>query len=163
MLGIMLARHTMVAVSSIAVRIAKPNDLAFVSRDGHVSSEKVERMIADGRVYVATRNGEPVAYARMEYLWSKIPYLALIWVLEQHRRCGVGRALLLRIEQDAQAAGNEYLYSSSQANEPEPQAWHRRMGFAECGFIAGINRDGIGEVFFRKPLGKAASGGYASN
>jgi len=44
------------------------------------------------------------------------------------------------------------LFSSSQANEPEPQAWHRHVGFEECGFIAGINEGGVGEVFFRKVL-----------
>lgn len=45
------------------------------------------------------------------------------------------------------------LYSSSQANEAEPQQWHRHMGFAECGIINGIN-DGIGEVLFVKPLSR---------
>ena len=44
------------------------------------------------------------------------------------------------------------LYSSSQADEPEAQAWHRRMGFEECGIVSGINEGGIGEVFFRRPL-----------
>ena len=44
------------------------------------------------------------------------------------------------------------LYSSSQVDEPPPQAWHRHMGFQECGIIAGINEGGVGEVFFRKAL-----------
>jgi len=39
-------------------------------------------------------------------------------------------------------------------DEPEPQAWHRHMGFVECGIINGINENGIGEVFFRKTPGK---------
>jgi hypothetical protein len=30
--------------------------------------------------------------------------------------------------------------------------WHRKMGFAECGIINGINEAGIGEVFFRLDL-----------
>lgn len=33
------------------------------------------------------------------------------------------------------------------------EAWHRHMGFEECGFITGIN-DGVGELFLRKALGK---------
>ncbi len=57
------------------------------------------------------------------------------------------------------AAKHEFLYSSSQADEPLPQAWHRRMGFAECGLIAGINPGGVGEIFFRKPLGESAVAG----
>ena len=69
----------------------------------------------------------------------------------KYRRQGVGKALLRFIETFLREAGHEALYSSSQADEPEPQAWHRHVGFEECGFIAGIN-DGIGEVFFRKSL-----------
>ena len=76
---------------------------------------------------------------------------ALIQVLPEYRRQGVGKALLRFIEAFLRDAGHEALYSSSQADEPEPQAWHRYMGFEECGFIAGIN-DGVGEVFFRKSL-----------
>ncbi|MFU8827154.1 MAG: hypothetical protein ACNA70_06650 [Brevefilum sp.] len=31
-------------------------------------------------------------------------------------------------------------------------AWHRHMGFAECGVINGLNQGGVGEVIFRKSL-----------
>jgi hypothetical protein len=44
------------------------------------------------------------------------------------------------------------LYSSSQADEQGPQEWHLHMRFEECGLIAGINNDGVGELFFRKRL-----------
>jgi hypothetical protein len=37
-------------------------------------------------------------------------------------------------------------------DESAPQAWHRWMGFEECGFLAGMNEGGVGEVFFRKAL-----------
>jgi N-acetylglutamate synthase-like GNAT family acetyltransferase len=158
-IGIRLSRHDMAPTASIVVRVATLADLPFVSRDSQVPSERVSRMIADGHVYLATWGTEPAGYARIEYLWSKIPYLGLIWVPEQYRRRGVGRSLLAAIERDARAAGHEFFYSSSQTDEPEPQAWHRRMGFTECGFIAGINGDGVGEVFFRKPLGEAEVAG----
>ena len=138
----------------LEVRRALPSDVDIASRDGQLSREQVAALVESGRVYVATRGGERVGYARLEYLWSKIPYLALIFVLEEHRRRGVGRTLLAAIERDAGAEGHTWLYSSSQANEPQPQDWHRRMGFVECGFIAGINPGGVGEVFFRRPIGQ---------
>ena len=64
-----------------------------------------------------------------------------------------GRTLLAHVEAELTSRGHAALYSSSQADEPEPQAWHRRMGFDECGLIAGLNPGGVGEVFFRKTLG----------
>jgi len=60
--------------------------------------------------------------------------------------------LLHFLEEFLRSKGHSVLFSSSQANEPEPQAWYRHMGFEECGFIAGINEEGVGEVFFRKVL-----------
>lgn len=45
--------------------------------------------------------------------------------------------------------GHPWLDGSSQAGEPEPWAWHRHMGFQDCGLIAGINEGGVSELFFR--------------
>lgn len=73
-------------------------------------------------------------------------------MLPEYQRRGVGKALLSYTEEFLREQGHKALYSSSQVDEMEPQAWHRHVGFEECGIIAGINEGGIGEVFFRKPL-----------
>jgi GNAT superfamily N-acetyltransferase len=137
----------------ITVRAATENDLGFVSQDGYLPAPTVRRKVSDGDVYVALRGDEPVGYLRLERLWSRLPYIELIRVLEPHRRAGIGRALLAHAETEAASRGHNALYSSSQADEPEPQAWHRRVGFEECGILAGLNDGGVGEVFFRKSLG----------
>ena len=137
---------------TIDVRRAFPEDLSFVCQDGYLPQDRVARKIADGEVYLARRDGQPVAYLRLEYLWSTEPYIALIRVLEAHRRQGVGRHLLGFVEEELLSAGRSVLLSSSQVDEPEPQAWHRHMGFVECGILAGLNEGGVGEVFFRKEL-----------
>lgn len=136
----------------VTVRPATHADFSFVSQDGYLEERIVRRKIEEGEVFVAHRGGEPVGYLRLERLWSKLPYIELIRVLEPHRRSGVGRALLSFAEATVAAEGHDVLYSSSQADEPAPQAWHRRMGFEECGLLAGVNEGGIGEVFFRKRL-----------
>ena len=144
----------------IAIRFARLDDLDFAYQDGYISTEvlkrKIEAQLALNLdciedVVIAEWNGKRVGYVRLEYLWSIVPYIVLIRVLPDYRRQGVGKALLRFIETFLREAGHEALYSSSQADEPEPQAWHRHAGFEECGFITGIN-DGIGEVFFRKSL-----------
>lgn len=138
------------------VRLATLDDLAFVAQDGYLPEAVVRRKVEDGDVWIASLDGEPVGYLRLEWLWSVVPYVALVRVLALHRRKGVGRALLAAAEAEAARRGQPALYSSSQADEPEPQAWHRHMGFEECGLIAGLNEGGVGEVFFRKAVGDAA-------
>ena len=144
----------------ITIRFARLDDLDFAYQDGYIPAEVLKRKIEAQAalnpdhiedIVIAEWNGRRVGYVRLEYLWSIIPYISLIQVLPEYRRQGVGKALLGFIETFLRDAGHEVLYSSSQADEPEPQAWHRYMGFEECGFVAGIN-DGIGEVFFRKCL-----------
>ena len=134
------------------VRLAVFDDLDFVSQDGYATRRFILRKIEEGEVFVVEKDEEPIGYLRMEYLWCTEPYIALIRILESHRRQGAGRALLDHIVQDLQESGNAVLYSSSQADEPQPQEWHRHMGFEECGIINGINEGGVGEIFFRKTL-----------
>lgn len=133
------------------VRFAAPEDLRFLQQHSQVPARVLGRKVEWQEVFVAEWRGSLIGALHLEHLWSSVPYVALIYVLPEYRRRGVGRALLRFVETHLRGQGHAALYSSSQADEPEPQAWHRRMGFEECGIIAGIN-DGVGELFFRKRL-----------
>ena len=132
------------------VRSAAIEDLAFVSQDGYLPREVVLQKIQHGECFVVLLDGELAGYLRLEFLWSLVPYIALIHVTDTFQKRGCSRKLLDFVILHLQNEGFDVLYSSSQANEPEPQAWHRHMGFEECGMIGGINDGGIGEIFFRK-------------
>ncbi len=135
----------------ISVRFASPADVDFLQPRSHVPAEVLKRKVEWREIIVAESPGGLIGALHLEYLWSSVPYVALIHVLPEHRRRGVGGALLRFAETFLRQQGHDALYSSSQADEPEPQAWHRHAGFEECGIIAGINK-GVGEVFFRKRL-----------
>jgi hypothetical protein len=60
--------------------------------------------------------------------------------------------MLEYLEEALRSSGHSVLFSSSQVDEAEPQTWHRRMGFRECGIINGVNDGGVGEVFFAKDI-----------
>jgi ribosomal protein S18 acetylase RimI-like enzyme len=135
------------------VRFAGPDDLEWcVVNDDHVTEQVVRHKIVNDEIIVAEIDGQLIGYVRLEYLWSTIPYLGVIWVLEDYRHEGIGRRLLDYIIQFLSERGHDVLLSSSTANEPEPQAWHRAMGFKECGILNGINEGGVGEIFFRRDL-----------
>jgi ribosomal protein S18 acetylase RimI-like enzyme len=136
----------------LTVRFATLDDLLFVQQDHYIATDIVRRKIEWREVIVAEISGNLIGYLRLEYLWSVIPYIGLIRVLAEHRGKGVGKAMLRYTEQYLREKGYGALYSSSQVNEEEAQGWHRKVGFKECGMIAGINEGGIGEVFFRKQL-----------
>ena len=137
---------------NLTTRFAVPSDIDFVGQGQYLPPEVVRRKVEWREVVVAEFDGSLAGYLRLEYLWSKVPYVGLIRVSPEHRGRGVGSALLTFVEEAMRAEGHTALYSSAQADEAEPQAWHRHAGFEECGIIAGINEGGIGEVFFRKGL-----------
>lgn len=136
-----------------AVRFATAEDLAqCLAFNPSVHREILRRKIECDEILVAETRGEIVGYLRLEHLWSKMPFIGLIHVQEEHRAAGVGRALLEFLESFLREGGHRVLLSSSMADAAKAQAWHRKRGFEECGFLAGVNAGGIGEVFFRKPL-----------
>lgn len=138
----------------VDVRFAELRDLDFCKRSDYkdVSEDTIGRKIEEKAVMLAEVDGKSVGYLRIEFLWLKIPYIGLICVHANYQRKGIGTAMIRFLEAHLRRCGHKVLYSSSQANEPNPQMWHRRVGFVECGYIAGINDGGIGEIFFRKSL-----------
>jgi GNAT superfamily N-acetyltransferase len=139
-------------MSANRVRFATPGDVTWCVAHDDLPADVLLRKIAVEEILLAERDPGRVGFLRLEYLWSVVPYIGMIRVLEPYRSQGVGRALLVFLEDYLRAHGHTVLLSSSQVNEPLPQAWHRHMGFVECGILTGINEGGVGEVFFRKAL-----------
>ena len=136
---------------AIEVRTANDDDFAWcVHMDAHTPPQAIRRKIRDGEILIAEENGERAGFLRFEYLWSHMPFIAQILVEENRRGRGIGRRMLKAFETRARDAKAPFILSSSMPTEPRAQAWHRKMGFKECGFLAGINDGGIGEVFFIK-------------
>ncbi len=140
-------------MTTIRVRFAAVSDEDVCRRfDKYLPPASLSYKLREQEILLAEEADKPIGYLRLDYLWGKIPFIGLILVRQGHREHGVGRALLPALERYLSEAGHSCLYSSSQADEPAPQSWHRRVGFIECGIIAGMNEGGVGEVFFRKNL-----------
>lgn len=86
---------------------------------------------------------------RYTNLWTTVPFMELIVVHPSRRGKGYSRLLLDFLMQDLRKQGFVALLSSSQTDEPAPQAWHQKMGFASNGIIENIADEGIGELVYR--------------
>ena len=137
----------------VVVRLAGPEDLEWcVVEDDHVTEQVIRHKIINDEIIIAEVDGRPIGYLRLEYLWSRVPYIGVVFVDDDYRKEGIGRKILTFLEDNLRSRGHDRLFSSSTVNEPEPQAWHRAVGFVESGMINEIGDDGIGEIFFRKSL-----------
>jgi N-acetylglutamate synthase-like GNAT family acetyltransferase len=140
-------------MSQVRVRLAAADDIGwYQTEDRTIPADAVRRKVEAQEVFVAEIDGRRAGHLRLDFLWSKFPFIALIRVVPESRRQGVGQSLFEFVAAWLRENGHDTLYSSSQVNEPEAQAWHRRLGFEECGILDGVNPGGIGEVFFHKRL-----------
>ena len=138
---------------SITVRFATKADLtALLAFDHGTRSEVLESKIELYEMIVAERLGEIIGYLKLEYIWSKIPYISLIILKQTFRGKGIGTLMLNYLVDFLKMNGYTTLLSSSQVDEASPQNWHRKKGFSECGILNGINEGGVGEVFFKMVL-----------
>ena len=75
-----------------------------------------------------------VGYLMWTTLW-RLPWIEFARVLIDHRRTGVGRALVRDLEDRVRAAGGWMLLSSSTGTDKDAIAWHRAIGFKDGGRI----------------------------
>jgi L-amino acid N-acyltransferase YncA len=142
---------------SITVRFACKKDLEeCLAMDGSDRADIISNKIEMHEIIVAERAGELIGYLRIEYLWARLPFISLITLKPEYRKKGIGSLMLRYLTEFLEINGFDVLLSSSQVNEAEPQQWHRSKGFVECGMLAGMNENGIGEVFFKLNLSKEA-------
>jgi N-acetylglutamate synthase-like GNAT family acetyltransferase len=134
------------------ISFGTPKDLRRIENWDWLESNIFEWKLMNNEILIAELDYEIIGYLRLEYLWSKYPYIGLIMVNDDFRRQGVGRSLLNFLEVYLRSMQHNTLFSSSQVNEAAPQQWHRRMGFEECGVINAINEGNIGEIFFKKVI-----------
>ncbi len=140
-------------MDDIIIRFAQPEDLAQLGGLDHTADHRIaDRLIVQQQYVVADFNTLIVGLIRLEYIWTTRPYIGLIWVAPDYRRRGLSRLLLDFLCLHLVTQGHHVLFSSSQADEPEAQAWHRHVGFIDSGHVEGVNKGGVGEVVFRLSL-----------
>ena len=136
---------------NITVQLAGLDDLELISHK-QLSQDKVLEKIRQGEIFLLMINDQPAGSLWVGFLWDFVPFIDLIYINDAYQKRGLSHILLGSVEDHLREQGYDVLYSSSQMDEPLPQAWHRHVGFTECGVINGMNDGGIGEVFFRKTL-----------
>lgn len=80
-----------------------------------------------------------------------LPYIEVIWVEDNLRRRGSGRELARCLEDHVRLQGQKIIMSSSQADGPDAQAFHRKTGFRDAGALVDMRPlQSVTEVSFVK-------------
>jgi ribosomal protein S18 acetylase RimI-like enzyme len=137
----------------IQIKFASKEEKQLILRfEDYLKEKRLTQILENNEIILAFDNERNIGYLRYQLFWTKLPYLALIIVDKRYRKKGVGRSLLSFLENHLRLLGFNRLLSSSTSNEPNPQAWHKKVGFREVGQVNEINMNGIGEVFYLKNI-----------
>lgn len=76
------------------IRCAEKSDIAnLLMYDKHIRTEELESAISIGRVNVAEECATLTGWLRWNLFWDNIPFMDMLFILEQYRSCGYGRAM----------------------------------------------------------------------
>ena len=116
------------------IRLAAANDLSFLSEhDRHISLTELDSAIRLGRVLLLeTADGKPIGWLRWNLFWDNTPFMNLLYLLEEYRLQGYGRALTRHWEQLLREKGYSSAMTSTQANEGS-QHFYRHLGYEDVG------------------------------
>ena len=129
-------------------------DKAFVMGiDSHMEEAALRDCLLTQSGFVLWEAGQPVGWMHHCVLWGKLPFLNLLYVLEDRRGKGFGRQAMASWEEEMKKRGYEMVLLSTQADE-SAQHFYRKLGYLDCGCLVFQNTplDQPMELFFRKVL-----------
>lgn len=80
------------------IRKGYPNDLQNIQYWDWLDKNIYNWKLMNNEIFIVEFDSDIVGYLRLEYLWSKFPYIGLVKVHEDYRRQGIGRSLLAFLE-----------------------------------------------------------------
>ena len=73
-----------------------------------------------------------MGFLKFYVLWEVLPFIEVLIVREDRRRCGIGRDAVRSWEREMAARSFRWALISTQADETAQEFW-RRIGYRDCG------------------------------
>ena len=130
------------------IRTAAPDDLSFLREHDHlIAPEELNESIRRGRILMLCVQGETVGWLRWNLFWDIVPFMNLLYVLDEYQGKGYGRALTEHWENMLHAQGHEKVMTSS-AQDENAQHFYVKLGYHAIGGFM-ITGDPL-EIIFEK-------------
>jgi ribosomal protein S18 acetylase RimI-like enzyme len=114
----------------------------------------IQRAIAAGANYVATAEGAIVGYGELEYSFYHNGFVALLYVHPEHRRRGVGVALMRHFESICTTAK---LFTSTNLSNLPMQSLLAKLGYTLTGVVDNLDEGDPELIYFKRVATDAAS------
>jgi len=134
----------------INIRYVKNNDYLWLKEnDNHISEEILKKKIENNEILVIENYGKIIGWLRYNLFWDNIPFMNMIYFLEEYRKIGLGKKLVEFWENEMKNNGYKNVLTSTQSNE-DAQHFYRKLGYIEIGGFKYFNDPY--EIMFQKIL-----------
>jgi len=134
----------------INIRFVENNDYLWLKeQDNHISEKILRKKIENIEILVMENNGKIMGWLRYNLFWDNIPFMNMIYFLEEYRKIGLGKKLVEFWENERKNNGYRNVLTSTQSNE-EAQHFYRKLGYIEIGGFKYFNDPY--EIMFHKIL-----------
>ncbi len=132
------------------IRFAVMEDAETIKKyDFHISNQELKNNIWLKRVYIAEKNGRFVGWLRYNLFWDNIPFMNMLYVLDDYRGNGIGKKLVEYWENNMKLLNYKMVMTSSASNE-YAQHFYNKLGYNTIGGF--LLEDSPFEVIFSKKI-----------
>ena len=132
------------------IRFADINDYFWLKEhDLHITEEVLKNKINSNEIYIVQDENEIIGWLRYNLFWDNIPFMNMIYILENYQKKGIGKTLTLHWENEMKQKGYENVLTSTLSNE-EAQHFYIKMGYKEIGGFTYL--DEPLEIIFHKRI-----------
>lgn len=100
--------------------------------DNHIDKSELENLVKQKRIYIARESGSFAGWLRYNLFWDNTPFMNMLFVFEEYRGKGIGKALVEHWEQDMKNRGYNCLMTSTASNE-YAQHFYDKLGYIAVG------------------------------
>ncbi|MCL2381679.1 MAG: GNAT family N-acetyltransferase [Treponema sp.] len=134
----------------INIRYAENTDYLWLKEhDKHISGKVLKNKIENNEIFIIKNNEKIIGWLRYNLFWDNIPFMNMIYFLEEYRKIGLGRKLVESWENEMKNIGYKSVLTSTQSNE-NAQNFYRKIGYVEIGGFKYFNDPY--EIIFQKLL-----------
>lgn len=131
------------------IRRAGKSDIEILSTlDRHIRKPELESAISLGRVLVAENNGTFLGWLRWNLFWDNTPFMNMLFLLEEYRSKGYGKALVSYWERMMQEEGYRLVMTSSLSNETA-KYFYRKLNYVDSGGLL-LPEEALEIIFTKK-------------
>jgi len=115
------------------IRYAEKIDFTWLKEnDVHISEEILKTKIKSKEIYIVEENNEKIGWLRYSLFWDNIPFMNMIYFVDEYRKKGNGKKLVEYWEKEMNQKGHKNVLTSTLSNE-EAQHFYRKLGYKEIG------------------------------